>query len=115
MQELPILSINFILITATELWALRYPETDSLFMLRRAAGGGGGDGGASQPLHEAGSDGTRIRSAHARDRPVVIVASERMDDDRGWREVPSGELVHVDASLTVTTERLFSGPPPHAG
>ena len=114
-QELAILSINFILITATELWALRYPEADSLFMLQRAAGGGDGDGGASQPLDQAGSHGTRIRSAHARDRPVVIVASERMDDDSGWREVPGGELVHVDASLTVTTERLFSGPPPHAG
>ena len=114
-QELAILSINFILITATELWALRYPETDSLFMLQRPAGGGGGGGGASQPLDQAGSHGTRIRSAHARDRPVVIVASERMDDDRGWREVPSGELVHVDASLAVTTERLFSGPPPHPG
>ncbi len=117
-QELPLLSINFILITATELWALRYPEADSLFMLERAgggAGGGGGEGGEPRPLDQMSHHGTRIRSDHARDRPVVIVASERMDDDGGWREVPGGELVHVDASLTVTTERLFSGPPPHAG
>jgi predicted glutamine amidotransferase len=109
-QNLPIVSINFVLITATDLWALRYPETDSLFVLERPAGGGGTT--TPRELDQTSSHGTRVRSGHARDRPVVIVASERMDDD-AWREVPSGELIHVDASLTVTTERLFTGPPPH--
>jgi predicted glutamine amidotransferase len=46
-----------------------------------------------------------VHSAHARERPMVIVASERMDDD-AWREIRSGELVHVDASLRLTSERL---------
>jgi len=109
-QNLLVVSINFVLITATDLWALRYPETDSLFVLERSAGGG--DSATPRGLEQTSSDGTRVRSAHARDRPVVIVASERMDDD-AWREVASGELVHVDPSLTVTTERLFTGPPPH--
>ncbi len=108
-EHLPIVSINFVLITATELWALRYPETDSLFVLERPAGGGSA---TPRALEQTSSHGTRVRSAHARDRPVVIVASERMDDDDAWREVPSGELVHVDPSLAFTTERLFTGPPP---
>jgi predicted glutamine amidotransferase len=108
-ENLPIVSINFVLITATELWALRYPETNSLFVLERSAGGGSA---APRQLEQTSSHGTRVRSATARDRPVVIIASERMDDDDAWREVPTGELVHVDPSLTLTTERLFTGPPP---
>jgi predicted glutamine amidotransferase len=108
-QNVPVVSINFVLITATDLWALRYPETDSLFVLERSAGGGGS--ATPRQLEQTSSHGTRLRSAHARDRPVVIVASERMDDD-AWHEVASGELVHVDPSLTVRTERLLTGPPP---
>ena len=107
-QNLLIVSINFVLITATELWALRYPATDSLFVLERPAGG---SSATPRQLEQTSSHGTRVRSAPTRDRPVVIVASERMDDDDAWREVPSGELVHVDPSLTLTTERLFTGPP----
>jgi predicted glutamine amidotransferase len=72
------------------------------------------DSGAtpSQELHQTSSHGTHVHSTSAQDRPVVIVASEQIDDD-AWREIPSGELVHVDASLNVTTERLLNGPPPH--
>ncbi len=110
-ENLPILSINFVLITATELWALRYPETHSLFVLERPAGGG--DHTTPRDLDQTSSHGTRVHSAHARERPVVIVASERMDDD-AWREMSSGELIHVDASLAVTAERLFAGPPPRS-
>lgn len=110
MQTVSILSINFVLVTAAELWALRYPETDTLFVLQRSAGGGGP--GAPRPLEQTSSHGTRVRSEHDRDRPVVIIASERMDEDRGWREVPSGELVHVNAALTLRTERRFDSAPP---
>jgi glutamine amidotransferase len=109
-QNLPILSINFVLITATELWALRYPDFHSLFVLERPAGGGGDT--TPRELQQTSTHGTRVHSAHARDRPLVIVASERMDDD-AWREIRSGELIHVDASLGLTTERLVTGPPPH--
>ena len=108
-QSVSIVSINFVLVTATELWALRYPETDTLFVLQRSAGGGGP--GAPRALEQTSSHGTRVHSEHARDRPVVIIASERLDDDTGWREVPSGELIHVDSSLTLTTERLLESAP----
>jgi predicted glutamine amidotransferase len=109
-QNLPILSINCVLTTATELWALRYPEHHSLFVLERPAGGGADP--TARALDQTSSHGTRIHSDHARDRAVVVVASERMDDD-AWREIRSGELIHVDASLTLTSEQLFTGPPPH--
>jgi predicted glutamine amidotransferase len=104
-KNLSILSINFILITDTDLWALRYPEYHALFILERSAGGGGP--GDPKALAQTSSHGTRIRSEHARDRPVVIVASERMDDDPDWREVPSGALIHVDGSLTFTTDNIL--------
>jgi predicted glutamine amidotransferase len=108
-ENVSIVSINFVMVTATELWALRHPDIDTLFVLQRSAGGGGA--GAPRPLEQTSSHGTRICSEHARDRAVVIIASERMDDDPGWRKVPSGELVHVDASLTLTTKRLFDSAP----
>jgi predicted glutamine amidotransferase len=111
-QNVSIVSINFVLVTATELWALRYPEIDTLFVLERTAGGAGPE--APRPLEQTSSQGTRVHCEHTRDRPLVIIASERMDDDRDWREVPSGELVHVDASLRLTTERLFDSAPPRA-
>jgi len=103
-ENLSIQSINFVLITATDLWALRYPEHHSLFVLERSAGGSGTD--STEPLEQTSSHGTRIHSEHGRDHPVVVVASERMDDDDGWREFKSGELIHVDASLVVTSEQL---------
>jgi glutamine amidotransferase len=97
-DTLTVVSINFVLITATDLWALRYPETDSLYVLERPAGRG--------ELEHASSYGTRVHSAHAGDRPVAVVASERLDDDAGWREVRSGELLHVGSSLELDSELL---------
>jgi glutamine amidotransferase len=103
-ENLSVLSINFVLITPGELWALRYPDHHTLFVLERPAGGGAS--GEPQALAQTSRHGTRIRSEHARERPVVIVASERMDDDAGWEELPSGELIHVDDSLRLSTERI---------
>jgi predicted glutamine amidotransferase len=102
-ENLPVLSINFVLITASELWALRYPATHSLFVLERPRGGSQQE--SSTALNQTSSHGTRVHSEEARDRPTVIVASERMDDD-DWRELASGELIHVDSSLNVGTEQV---------
>jgi predicted glutamine amidotransferase len=104
-DNLPIRSINFVLITDSDLWALRYPATHSLFVLQRSEGGNLPESPA--PLHQTSSHGTRVHSEEARDHPTVIVASERMDDDTGWRELASGELIHVDSSLSVVAEQLF--------
>jgi glutamine amidotransferase len=108
-QMLPVVSINFVLVIATDIWALRYPETNTLFVLERTAGGGGS--GAAAPLEQTSSHGTRVHSEPARDRAVVVVASEQMDDDPAWREVRSGELLHVGPSLKLESEMLFDGPP----
>jgi predicted glutamine amidotransferase len=114
-EELPIVSINFVLATPTELWALRYPETDTLYVLERAAGGAtAGRPGPTGRLDQTSSHGTRVESDDGRDHRLVVVASERMDDDPGWREVASGELLHVGPSLDVESELLFDGPPPRA-
>lgn len=38
-RELPVIALNFVLVTPGELWALRTPELDTLFVLERPAGG----------------------------------------------------------------------------
>jgi predicted glutamine amidotransferase len=109
-EHLPVLSINFILITPEELWALRYPATHELHALERVPGG---PGGARHLEHASARGSIRVRAGDLRDRAVVIVASERMDEDAGWREVAPGELLHVRADLSVARRRLFDGPPAH--
>lgn len=109
-EHLPILSVNFVLITATDLWALRYPDTHPLYVLERAAGGPAGN----RHLDHASARGSiRVRSAGFADRPAVVVATERMDEDPGWRSLDSGELVHVDRELHVETTRVLDHPPKH--
>jgi predicted glutamine amidotransferase len=106
--NLPVLSLNFVLITADEMWALRYPDAHELHLLERPAGGA--DGG---PLEQVSSHGTRVSSAHAATRPAVVVASEVMDADPGWRAIRPGELVQVKPTLDTVTRVLFDTPPAH--
>jgi predicted glutamine amidotransferase len=107
--NLPVLSINFVMITADQLWALRYPDTHDLFVLERDAGG---DDGASGLEHHSGRR-IRVTSDALASRPAVIVATERMDDDPDWRPIASGELLHVDPDLGVTSHRMLDSPPAH--
>jgi predicted glutamine amidotransferase len=100
--NLRMLAINLILIDATDLWALRYPDVHDLFVLERAAG---------QPLDHARGGRIRAASEELAERPAVVVATERMDDDPGWRPLASGELLHVDGSLTVRSRRAVEVPP----
>ena len=109
--ELPLLSANFVMIGDGELWALRYPGTHELHVLRRGAGGGAA---RAQPLRHASSTGQiHAASDELAHRPAVIVATEPMDDDRGWRELRSGELLHVGPGLEVTVTSVIDGPPAH--
>jgi predicted glutamine amidotransferase len=89
-DHLPVLALNVVLATPYELWAVRYPETHTLYLLRS-------DGG---PVDRQSRAGTRVNAEQA--PPHVLVASERLDDDPGWGEVSPGELVHVGADLTVS-------------
>jgi glutamine amidotransferase len=108
--NLPVLSLNFVLITSSELWALRYPDTHELHVLERAAGGASGQ----RHLEQASARGSiRVRSGDLAARPAVVVATEPMDEDAAWRGLESGELLHVDGDLHVTRRRLLSSPPAH--
>ena len=116
-DTLPLYALNLVISTATELWALRSPATHELYVLARPPGGRGStsDLGNDHPgTGQLEGHTTRIsaRSARLAERPAVIVASERMDDDPGWRLLQPGELVHVSADLTVSSGTPFD-PPRH--
>jgi predicted glutamine amidotransferase len=103
--NLQMLALNIVLVDASDLWALRFPAVHDLFLVERAADG--------HALHH--TRGGRI-GAHCDDlanRPAVVVATEKMDDDPGWTQIPAGELVHVDGSLAVTHRQILDGPPAH--
>ena len=107
-SELPLYALNIVLITSTELWALRYPETHGLFVLER------GVAGRRRHLDHASAAGTvRVRSADAARHSTVVVASEPMDEDPRWSALESGELLHVDAQLRARRTRVLPDPPAH--
>jgi predicted glutamine amidotransferase len=100
--NLPLLSINFILTTAAGLWALRYPETHDLYVLEREPG---------EALEHRSSLTTRVHSEEGAERPLVVLASERMDDDPGWEMLRGGELLHVDSELRLSRRRILEAAP----
>jgi glutamine amidotransferase len=107
-RELPLYALNVVLTTRDGLWALRYPETHDLFVLERPAGGT--DGGRHfDGASKAGR--IRVRSADLADAPAVVIATERMDEHPEWRNLASGELLHVDADLRVDSAIVLDEPP----
>lgn len=102
--NVPIYALNILLATATDMWALRYPETHELYLLDRR------DGSAPVGL-DLQTSRIRAHSAQLRGRPAVVFASEPMDADPRWRLIAPGELVHVDAALRITTELAFPDAP----
>jgi len=103
-ENVPIFAVNLLLSTATDMWALRYPETHELYLLDR---------------REVGGRRLRMRSArisaHSDELTSdasVLFASEPMDDE-DWQLLAPGELVHVDADLRIDRRIAFTGPPKH--
>ena len=105
-DTLPIYSLNFVLATATELWALRYPESNELFVLERPD-----DCGALDESSETGS--MRVVSRELASCRSVVVATERMDDDPEWRLLEVGELLRVPAHLDCVSRSVIDRPPAH--
>jgi predicted glutamine amidotransferase len=103
--QLPVYALNLVLITPTDLWALRYPATHELYVLDRPAGGPAGTG-TGQAL-DATSNRIHARSRHLAHQPSVVIASERMDDDPGWRLLEPGELLHVSSTLEIHSSAPF--------
>ncbi len=103
-DELPVYAANLVLTTDTDLWAVRYPDTHALWVLERHRPRG--------RLHHRSRAGTRVVSEELSDTPSVVVASERLDDDR-WRMLEPGVLLHVDERLRVTEEVVVDHGPRH--
>lgn len=104
--NLPVYSLNFVLVTPTQLWALRYPESHPLYVLDRPPGG---TGVANREL-DARSPRIHAHAENLAAKPAVMVATERMDDDPGWRLLGAGELICVDVDLEISSNTPFAAP-----
>lgn len=109
-EELSLYALNVVLATSSELWALRYPDVHGLYALERAAGGAHG---TRHLDHNSAAGTVHVRSADLADTPAVVVASEPMDEDPGWRPLAAGELLHVDRELRVSSTIAIDHPPRH--
>ncbi|HET6869621.1 MAG TPA: class II glutamine amidotransferase [Solirubrobacteraceae bacterium] len=107
-RDITLYSLNFLLASAGHLWAFRYPEHNHLYLLARAPGGPRGN----QPLDEHSPHGTiRMRAREGSRLPLIVVASEPMDEDLGWEEIASGELVHIGPELEIHREIVLDESP----
>jgi glutamine amidotransferase len=103
-------SLNMLLTTQTDIWALRYPETNELWILERSiAALGGADGGGFDQRADSGI--TRVFSGQLAIRPATIIASQPMDTNPLWRLLEPGELVHVGPELRVSSTIAVPDPP----
>jgi predicted glutamine amidotransferase len=106
--ELSLYSLNMLLTTPTDVWALRYPESNELWILERSLGGLEPVGGFDE---RSASGIMRVQSGELSILPATVIASERMDASSGWRLLESGELIHVDENLNVTSTMAVPDPP----
>ena len=123
-ERLPVSSLNTIVAVAGELWALRYPGQHALHIIERPAGASSPPSPDS-PAAGAGGPATTGAGLHARSMtssvhapelhvlPSVVVASEELDGEHGWRMLASGELVHVRPDLPVESTVVLPEPPAH--
>jgi glutamine amidotransferase len=103
-ETVPIFALNILLSTATDMWALRYPETHQLYLLDRRD--------IDDRRLRMRSDRITAQSEQLSSFASVVFASEPMDDD-DWQLLTPGELVHVDADLQIDRRIAFPDPPKH--
>jgi predicted glutamine amidotransferase len=103
-ETVPVFAVNILLSTATDMWALRYPETHELYLLDRRD--------VDDRRLRMRSDRITAHSEQLASEASVVFASEPMDDD-DWQLLASGELVHVDADLQIDRSIVFPEPPKH--
>ena len=115
--EIPLYSLNMLLTTPTDVWALRYPDTNELWILERSIAGLGPPGGLGASDESDGFDGramsgiTRVFSGQLSILPSTVIASQPMDTNPLWRLLEPGELIHVDPQLRVTSTIAVPDPP----
>jgi predicted glutamine amidotransferase len=106
-DRLPLSSLNAIVAAPGELWALRYPGAHALHILERPAG--------RSALPAAGmnvrSSTSSMHVPELEDVASVVVASEELDGESGWRMLAPGELVHVGPDLRVHSQIVIGRPP----
>jgi predicted glutamine amidotransferase len=121
--HLPVSSLNTVVAAPGELWALRYPDQHALHILERPAGTSGpaarvrgraaADGGTAAPGLHVRSSMSSVHAPALEALPSVVVASEKLDGERGWRMLASGELVHVRPDLSAESAVVIPDPPAH--
>src|SRR5215831_2723106 len=90
--HLPVSSLNTVVAAPGELWALRYPGQHALHIR---------------------STTSSVHAPALQALPSVVVASEELDGERGWRMLASGELIHVRPDLSVESAVVIPDPPAH--
>jgi glutamine amidotransferase len=109
--HLPVSSLNIIVAAPGELWALRYPSQHALHILQRPAGPGGP--GPGRPGLHVRSTTSSVHVPALGEVASVVIASEELDGESGWRMLAPGELVHVRPDLSVRSGIAISQPPAH--
>jgi glutamine amidotransferase len=105
-DNVPMYSLNCLVATPGNLWALRYPDQRALHIARRRVdpATGGVRTGSVLATHQVRADAPT---------EVVIVASERIDEGDDWRMLEPGELIHVGPDLSFTSRLVLDRPPAH--
>jgi predicted glutamine amidotransferase len=101
--NLPVTALNTVVVAPGELWALRYPDQHALHILERPAGSGLAVRSATSSVH----------APDLSDAASVVIASEELDGESGWRMLAPGELVHVTQDLAVHSSLAVAEPPAH--
>jgi predicted glutamine amidotransferase len=112
--DIPLYSLNMLLTTPTDVWALRYPDTNELWILERSIaelGSPGGDKSGDGFDGRSMSGITRVFSGQLSILPSTVIASQPMDSNPMWRLLEPGELIHVDPQLRVTSSIAVPDPP----
>jgi len=112
-ERLPVSSLNTIVAVAGE---------HALHIIERPAGASSlpspdspaarASGPATTGMH-ARSTTSSVHAPELHMLPSVVVASEELDGEHGWRMLASGELVHVRPDLTVESTVVLPEAPAH--
>lgn len=102
-RHVPVYSLNLVAARGEDLYAVRLPEANELWVLDHESAHGTADHLEQQ------SSSLRARTDHPGGVRSAVIASEPMDDDPAWRLLDSGELLSIDRAGRI--ERSFPFPP----
>ena len=106
--HLPVSSLNTIVAAPGQLWALRYPARMPCTSWSGGRDRSGRGRGPRPACPERDLVGARERAGRT---ASVIVASEELDGESGWRMLAPGELVHVRPDLSIRIAVVLTEPP----